>query len=274
MNVKLIQSGQCRVLGNLIHTRSSFRRINVPVYSLIAQHPQHGPVLLDTGHDSQFIHVTKRFPACMYRWTTQMKTGRHQSVADYCQNILKAEPQHIVLTHLHADHIAGVSRFKAPSIWAAAELREWIEQHQKTSLKSLLHGYIPELLPSDFLDRYHPVSPSRLSWEFQEHLPYGHDIFGDGTITMICLSGHARGHYGVMLRSANLGTVFYIADAVWDIRAITKNELPSRIAMTLHDTTNYLKTIRMLRDFMHAFPEVRMLPSHCQKSAMLIEKEI
>ena len=269
MIIETHQSGECRVPARLINTRDGFGSVAVPVFSLIALHPREGSVLIDAGYHPSFLAATRPFPARLYRWVTQMKSGSnrtvHARVIDPAAPV--ADPSHIVLTHGHADHIAGALPFKNSLLWMSDDTMALIRAHRKTSLRSLARGFIPELLPRDVVERGRILDFKRMDWKYREHLPLGFDLFGDGSIVVVPLPGHAPGHCGVMLESENEGAVFYLADAVWDIRAITEHARSSRLATWLHETKPYQKTISDLRALLSAFPNIIPLPCHCARSA-------
>lgn len=262
MRVEIIQSGECRVSARLINTSDSLRTAAVPVYSLVALHP-HGTVLIDTGHAPRFNDVTRRFPACVYRWITRMSSYGHPTVSEWLLNNKIAPPEHAALTHAHADHIAGTRDFDNTTFWITEATRELAKQHKKTSFASLKQGFIPELLPEDIVGRAKTIPFAPLDWKYREHLPTGFDLFNDEQVVIVPLPGHAPGHCGVVLKTSNLGTLFYLSDAVWDIRAITERARSSRLASWLHETHAYHKTIHSIRALLLAFPEIKPLPCHC-----------
>ena len=124
------------------------QQITVPVYSLMVQHPDAGLILIDVGHAPHFAAVTRTFPGCVYRWITRLQAGSHAPIAEQLDG---RTPDHMVLTHLHADHIAGISDFKTCPIWGPEELLPIVQRWQKTCIHSLKQGYLPELLPNNSL---------------------------------------------------------------------------------------------------------------------------
>lgn len=269
MIVKVHQSGECIVPGHLINPGSGFRKISVPVLSLVAEHPQHGTVLVDTGYDPAFTEATRGFPAKFYRWVTRMTDGGHPSVCEWLRRTGEngADPSHIVISHVHADHIAGIHAFGNSQIWASEPALNLIREYPETSMASLAHGFIPELFPANMASRVRTIPFRALDWEYRDYLPVGHVLFNDGSITIVPLPGHSMGHCGVMLRSSNLGAIFYLADTVWDIRAITDDMHSSRLTMWLHDAIPYQRTIRTVQKLLHHFPDIYPLPCHCTQSA-------
>jgi glyoxylase-like metal-dependent hydrolase (beta-lactamase superfamily II) len=271
MKIHVIQSGECRVPENLLDCHSGMRRVTVPVYSLAAHHPSAGLILIDTGHTSRFTAVTKQLPGCTYRWITQLQSGPHQPVAKQLEGLT---PTHIVLSHLHADHVAGLSDFPSCPIWGLRELLSVVERWKKTCIGSLKKGYLPELLPHGFRPRFRSVTPHPLTWKYRRHFPAGRDLFNDGRITIIPLPGHASGHSGVMLSGTNAGDVLYISDAVWSIKALTGNQTPSSVAMRLNEAIPYKQTMQTLKNFMKEFPDVIVLPAHCDTSGSQLRHKL
>jgi hypothetical protein len=77
-----------------------------------------------------------------------------------------------------------------------------------------------------------------------------------------------------MLSGTNAGDVLYISDAVWSIKALTGNQTPSSVAMRLNEAIPYKQTMQTLKNFMKEFPDVIVLPAHCDTSGSQLRHKL
>jgi hypothetical protein len=59
--------------------------------------------------------------------------------------------------------------------------------------------------------------------------------------------------------------VLLAADAVWSMRSLRESKLPSQITRPIvGDWRAYMKTIDLLHELCSKYPELTILPSHCE----------
>jgi glyoxylase-like metal-dependent hydrolase (beta-lactamase superfamily II) len=96
-------------------------------------------------------------------------------------------------------------------------------------------------------------------------------LFGDGSLALVTLPGHARGQLGLLART-DRGPVLFAADSCWLRRSIRERRLPHPITNLIVDDPRAVRaTIERLHTFAVAWPEVVILPSHCPEA---FEKEV
>jgi hypothetical protein len=67
-----------------------------------------------------------------------------------------------------------------------------------------------------------------------------------------------------MLAHTTDGLVFFVADACWLRRSIDEDRPPSRLThLFVDDGTAVRQTIVGLHSFAKAYPDVRIVPTHC-----------
>ena len=87
---------------------------------------------------------------------------------------------------------------------------------------------------------------------------------------MYPLPGHAAGQFGALVQTKN-GPIFLVADAFWDMRAITHKMGPDPIVRLFFDNwKDYNTTLNKLRKFHKAHPTVPLLATHCPKTVEMI----
>jgi glyoxylase-like metal-dependent hydrolase (beta-lactamase superfamily II) len=170
----------------------------------------------------------------------------------------------IVLSHFHADHIAGARDFPQ----AKFVFRDVAYQDVRglRGFAAVRKAFLPELLPEDFESRMRPIAASSARPNLQPHasLGGGYDLLGDGSLLGIDLPGHAAGHMGLMFEDGNKRR-FLIGDAAWRLRNVTELLPPSPVARILmHDWGEYRQTLGALHDLTVAHPEVEIMPCHCE----------
>ena len=110
---RLFKAGHCRHPELAVRRDGGLRPCTFPSLATALRHRRHGWLLLDTGYASHFLTATEPFPERLYRWTTPVHGAREQALAGQlaAAGIDPAQIGHIVLSHLHGDHVAGVADF-------------------------------------------------------------------------------------------------------------------------------------------------------------------
>jgi N-acyl homoserine lactone hydrolase len=169
-----------------------------PYTLFLVEHPD-GRVVFDTG-----LHP---------KWKTagserRIEVGERDDVVSLLAGagVHADEVEHVVASHLHYDHAGGLQFFPAASVWVqAAELR----------FARAPAVYQRELYdPGDF--------DHRLRWQ---ELEGGHDVFGDGSVTIMPTPGHTPGHQSLCVELPS-GLHVLAADASYLESAMRARRLP------------------------------------------------
>ena len=260
---QLFEVGHCKHCERVTKKTGRLRAANFPAIVALISHPTKGKILFDTGYSARFFQYTKYFPFSLYRYLTPvtLTANLKQQLAN--QSIAAEDINYIILSHLHADHIGGVTDFSHAKLIMHPDTLT--QSKQINQWRNLLKGFIPQLLPADYLTRLSPIGKSRtLQAEF---MPFeqGFDVFGDGSVMLVELPGHAKGQLGAILNSKP--KAFLIADSCWHIDTILKADLPHKVTRLVHDNwAQYLKTITKLKQFNQNNPDIELIPSHCAKT--------
>jgi len=107
----------------------------------------------------------------------------------------------IAVSHTHPDHVGNVEMFSKAMLLVQKSEYEWPGANNAPRFK-------PE----------HPVTK----------LEGDHDVFGDGSVTIIATPGHTPGHQSLLVKLAKTGAVLLTGDAVhfkdnWDNRRVPAN---------------------------------------------------
>lgn len=274
MNIafELKTAGYCKQIEKITNIQKAFRSIAFPAHFAIIRHPVKGIILVDTGYSEHFIEATSTFPYSIYARVTPVIFDLQQSAKMQlaAEGVEPDKVSYIIITHFHADHIAGLKDF--PNARFICLSKGYRHVKDKTGISALLSGFVPTLLPEDFHERVtffedglqvDPEIVKKIGFDIFKQPVY--DVFGDQSIVAVELPGHARGQIGLYFQ-ANNQRFFIIADAVWDSDAYRNHQLASPIAgLILDNTKEYRDTVEKLHKFHQQNKEVIMIPLHCRE---------
>ncbi|MBF6589342.1 MAG: MBL fold metallo-hydrolase [Ktedonobacterales bacterium] len=260
----ILDTGYCLAWEH--HLIQGGQRRRIACHSLVAllRHPEHGWLLWDTGYAPRMLEETRRLPYALYRRVTPLSLRPDLAVVAQLERrgIAPDAIRRVVISHFHADHLAGLRDFPGAELIALRTAYDAVAPHQ--GLRALRRGFIPALLPADFGARASLLAAPR--GEPLPGLGATHDLFGDGTVRLVALPGHARGQIGMLARTTR-GAVLFAADSAWLSRSIRERRPPSRLTHVLVDDPRAVRaTIDRLHAFAVARPEVRIVPTHCPEA--------
>lgn len=262
----LLEVGRCRHLERVAIVGGRFRIVDFPALVVLIQHPAHGPILFDTGYADHFLTETESFPERLYRLATPPRLPPEERLAVQLRRhgISPEDVELVLVSHLHADHVAGLRDLpRARFLLLRRELETF--RHLR-GFAAVRRGFLPGLLPPDFAARAdfaedRPVAELGPSWAPFER---GYDLLGDGSLIGIPLPGHTPGQLGVLLRAADGRPLLLAADSCWSARAWREQRPPSLLARPLiADWGEYRRQLGALRALAERQSELRILPSHC-----------
>ncbi|CAI6017104.1 hypothetical protein PAECIP112173_00105 [Paenibacillus sp. JJ-100] len=239
-------------------------------------HPVHGAMLLDTGYSSRFFEETAHLPNALYRHITPVVYQQGDSAVQFLERIgLQARDiRYVILSHFHGDHIAGVRDFPEAQFVYLPQAYEAVRS--LGPIAAVKAGFLAGLLPDDFTQRSLLVNQEPKPWteaaahadtELLQRFPWNevYDLFGDGSLLGVDVSGHAEGMMGLLLRTEQ-HSYFLCADAVWSSRAFREQRRPHPLAgIIMSDRQEYRRNFDKLVQLHRQFPEIRIVPSHCQE---------
>lgn len=260
----ILDTGHCLAHEHILIQGGT--RKEVACHSIVALlgHPQHGWLLWDAGYAPHMLTATAHFPYSLYRLATPLRLRPELAAAAQLPglNLAPSDIGTILISHFHADHIAGLADFPTSRFVALREAYGSVAKVR--GLRALRRAFVPSLLPRDF-----PTRASLLGAFSGPPLPglgATYDYYGDGSLLLVRLPGHARGQVG-MLANTGRGPIFFVADSCWLAQSVRENRPPSRIGGLIADNAGEMAvTIAGLHVFAAARPEVLIVPSHCPET--------
>ena len=260
----ILDTGHCLAHENIL-IRGGARK-EVACHSIVALlgHPQHGWLLWDAGYAPHLLTATAHFPYSLYRLATPLRLRPELAAAAQLGslNLAPSDVGAILISHFHADHIAGLADFPTSRFVALSEAYGSVAKIR--GLRALRRAFISSLLPRDFAGRVTLLGA--FTGPPLPGLGATHDYYGDGSLLLVRLPGHARGQVGLLANTAR-GPIFFVADSCWLAQSVRENRPPSRIGGLIADNAGELAvTIAGLHTFAKARPDVLIVPSHCPET--------
>lgn len=256
-------AGWCRQLAYFAG-RGSLRTEKFYAVFVYFEHPSEGPCLIDTGYSEAFWAASRQFPERLYRWATPVTIPSSNAPADSLAEaaIDPTSIRRIFVSHFHADHIGGLRCFdNAEFVYRTGALSELMRKPRRVQVH---HGFLPGLLPTDFEQRGVGISDNQFSVGAKgfSGLP-ALDYFGDGSLLLVDLPGHALGHTGYLLNSIT-GPMLYVVDACWDKEVMLSGKRLPWLSRALQQDFHAYQTTQ--QKLVAIAPEVRMVACHCPQT--------
>lgn len=262
----LLKVGHCSHPECAVLRGGRLNAVEFPALVGLLEHPQRGLILYDTGYSRHFWAATGGFPECLYRRLTPPTLAPAEELLTQLaeRGIAPGDIGTVVISHFHADHVAGLRDFPAARFLATRAEREKCERLGR--LGRLRRAYLRALLPDDLAARLTcaegtPVLALPAHWQ-----PFAaaHDLLGDGSLLGLDLPGHAASQLGLAFANEAGRETFLVADACWKIEGLDRRTLPSRVAYLVFDNSAaYDATFAQLCALRASVQAPEIVPSHC-----------
>lgn len=260
----VLDTGYCLASERTMIKGGRSEQIDCHAIVALLHHPKHGWILWDTGYAPRILDATRLPPWRLQRIATPLRLDQARPVLDQLSNygLSASDIRYVILSHFHADHIAGLRDFPDAELIASAEA--YADVAPRKGMNAMMRGFIPALMPDDFRERARLLPP----FHGPEIAPFGasHDLFNDGSMRLVQLPGHAKGQIGLLVNSTH-GELFFCADGAWLREAIRRQAPPAQLAsLIVDDHKEVALTIARLHQFSLLHPDVVLIPSHCPEA--------
>ena len=231
--------------------RDPTERYEYAVMAFHVRHPVEGDILIDTGFDRSYHDQPQgnlSFAMRAYSALRRVEYTQRATGIDLGSHLEKHQitPEHVFLTHLHADHTGGL-----PAVPAQAHV--YCGKRERRFLSRLLVGkHLAGRPPLRLLDMgmAHALSP------------FSHviDVFGDATLWAVSTPGHTRDHLSYLINTTPT-PVLVVGDAELTTWAMGDGILVSTVD-GVHGRQEVQRSAHMIRAFHAMYPEVQIWFSH------------
>lgn len=230
---RFLNSAIVQVPERVVLRGGSWRRIALGVRYGMVEHPEFGPVLIDTGYGPRVTRAAQRSTALkLYNAVLRPRLVEDDLPLAALQRAGYAatDVRRIVVTHFHADHVAALRDF--PNARFIASGAAWQAIVRMRNGQRLHSGIFSELMPPDFVSRLLPIEtlPERSA---PLGLGTGRDVWGDGSCLAVDLPGHAIGHFGLLWAQSD-PPLLYATDTTWLADALD-DRMPGGIARIVYE---------------------------------------
>ncbi|MBL8536801.1 MAG: MBL fold metallo-hydrolase [Hyphomonadaceae bacterium] len=229
-----------------------FERRAMAHSAVLICHPR-GFVLFDTGLgraiDSQF----EEFPP-----TTRAALGAYEKRASAADVIAEASPCPdrpliVIPSHLHWDHAGGIEDLPLSQVWVAPE------ELQQARAAGVRQGFLPGQIDAQTIH----WRPLNLTGGPYEQYDRSLDVFGDGSLVLVPMSGHTAGSVGLFITAAG-GRYFLTGDTTWAVEGFTRpaHKFFAARSMADLDLAQLDAEIAGVRRLIRRDPTLTVIPAH------------
>ncbi len=200
MDIRCLTTGRVRGkrrTGPLRYLPGGWSDETLPVHAFAVDHPD-GMCLFDTGQSTRASHGGYHPRWHPYLWLARFELAPEDEVASQLDPLAV---RWVVLSHLHTDHVGGLSAFTHAEVLVSR-----IEWERAAGVGGRLRGYLPQHWPAG-------LTPRLVDFSGPAAGPFAasHDIADDGRLLMVPLPGHTPGHAGLLVD----GETLLAGDATW-----------------------------------------------------------
>lgn len=261
---KLESAGYCEAKQSHVLRGTSSKTIKFYATYGHIEHPIYGHILFDSGYTKRFYEVTKKLPFKLYAKLTKVFVTEKEEAINKLKKkgVDSSDIKYIIVSHFHADHIGGLKDFPKAKFICSEDAYNDIRN--KKGVLALKKGFIPALMPEDFLARTQLISFKNKTKKI-EGLGNVIDLFDDESILICQLDGHAKGQIGAIINAEK--KTFLISDAAWLIENYTNLHLPSHsVRLFFNSWRDFKDSLQRVHLYSKAYPETIIIPCHCEKT--------
>lgn len=223
-----------------------------PVHAYLIMHPVHGPILVDAGLSQKqtekgYYSARKGgMPGLIWNESDNYLPPEQELIPQLERlGVSPADVGHVIMTHLHEDHVGELNRFAGATVHLSRP--EWEDRRRMGYAPS--YGAIGEPALFEFdSGRFHAFDASK-------------DLFGDGTIILTPTYGHSYGHTSLFVQMGAY-QLCLAADALYTLRHLNPDSLSAFCYFGGDGFATQADSVRRLAAMREALPELIYVPTH------------
>jgi len=246
----------------LLTSRRWTRQLPINVY--VIDHPQ-GLVLFDTGQDRRSLTDPGYFPKGLAGWgfrrLAEFGITENDTLTAQLRSIGRdpAEVAVAVLSHLHQDHIGGISEL--PNARLLVSGAEWTSlDGRNPELQGLLvqHLRLPGL-------HWEPIALDDPLGPALDPFTRGHDVFGDGALILLPTPGHTLGSISLLIRRPGRAPLLMVGDLTYDEARMAAGVIPG-----VGSAAGLRASSSLVAELRRQYPDLVVLAAHDRHAAALL----
>ncbi len=192
-----------------------------PVNVYVIEH-RDGVVLFDTGQDRASVTDPSYFPeganGVLYRRLARFHISEDETLSAGLERLgyRTGDVTRAVVSHLHQDHIGGIAEIPGADLLVSDD--EWRSLHRPMpEARGLLRSHVE--LPGA---KWKPLSYEPLEDPTIRPFTRGHDLFDDGSLTILPTPGHTPGSMSMLVRRDDAPPLLLVGDLTYDVHAFER----------------------------------------------------
>lgn len=239
----------------------------LPINIFIIEHEK-GLVLFDTGQDQRSISDPAYFPKGIIGWLYKNRlakfsiTSSETLIARLGKLGYRPEDvRYVIISHLHQDHIGGISHF--PNAEIIVDAVEWQQIHKPLPE---LDGYLAKHINLPGL-KWKRITFTRTEDDSIKPFMRSYDIFGDKSLVLLPTPGHTAGSMSLLVRQDNMPPLLFVGDLTFDVRLLANGHIPG-----VGKPSVLKKTSRMVNELKKLHPNLVILAAHDPAAKNMFEQ--
>jgi N-acyl homoserine lactone hydrolase len=250
LKLHVFHTGTVEVPARLVYQGGSVvtsRSLDIPVFVIV--HPRHGLVLFGTGLNHALAKDPRSYLGFLLTSFGKPTVEKGQDIVSQLEQAKLSHDtvRHVILPDLRFDHTGELERFPlARAIVASAEHTAAIDQRSRELYLPTEYSKVREWQFISFTD-------AKPLGTFRAH----QDLFGDGSVLLIDVTGATAGGLAVLVRLPS-APVLLCGNLAWT----KENYFRARLPGLLFDREAWWEKVWRLKKFKELVPELVVLPDH------------
>jgi glyoxylase-like metal-dependent hydrolase (beta-lactamase superfamily II) len=227
-----------------------------PINAYVIEH-RDGLVLFDTGQDRASVTDSNYFPRgftkVLYNRLARFEITAEETLSAGLDRLGYAigDVRVAILSHLHQDHIGGLSELINSEIVVSE--REWETlSSPRPELRGLMSRHID--LPGLTWNR---ITPTATNDPDLSEFAGSHDLFGDGSLVLVPTPGHTPGSLSLLIRQVGVAPLLMVGDLTYDVHVFDEGHVPG-----VGNRRRLRAAAALVRSMRERMPDLVILPAH------------
>ncbi len=230
--------------------------VKVPINYFLIDHCD-GPILFDTGLDPAIATDSQYISSLIGKFLLRRIFRLHINEEDRLDKVLAANGHNAkdirtaVISHLHFDHVGGISHIpQAELIVSAREWEQLSQPHPEYEWILKEHIRIPHA-------NWRPFAFQPTDDPLFDGFEGIYDVTGDGSMILLPTPGHTPGSLSMLVRSEGWAPILLAGDLTYEADLIETDATPGT-----GDATALRASYKKVRRLRELLPDLVIAPSH------------